>query len=922
MEYNHTEIDKRWQQYWQENQVYKVTEDPNKPKYYVLDMFPYPSGAGLHVGHPLGYVATDIFSRYKRLQGFNVLHPMGVDAFGLPSEQYALQTGNHPGPFTYKNIEHFKKQLGAIGFDYDWDREVITCDPEYYKWTQWIFLQLFDSWYDNSEQKARPIEELLGLFEKGGSAKVDAACGEIEEFTADEWNAYSEKEKRAVLMQYRLAYQSEADVNWCPELGTVLANDEVQNGFSVRGGHPVIKKPMRQWYLRITAYAQRLLDALDGLNFPESLKEQQRNWIGRSEGATVFFPLDGSDEEIEIFTTRPDTIFGATFMVLAPEHPLVDQITTQEYRGDIDEYIQEVQSISDLDRQADVKKVKGRFTGAYAINPFTEEKIPVWISEYVLMGYGTGAIMAVPADDERDKRFAQKYKIPVIEVVDRSDYPNATTEDKLGKMINSGFLNGMEVLEAIQATIKKLGEMGIGHGKVNYRMRDAGFSRQRYWGEPFPIVYRDDMPYALDEDFLPIELPEVESYQPTGLGQSPLANVRDWVTVSDLGERETDTMPGYAGSSWYFLRYMDPKNPNEFASKEKLDYWQDVDLYVGGSEHAVGHLLYSRFWHKFLHDLGYVPTQEPYKRLVNQGMIQGMSKFVYRISGTNKYVSYNLREEHEVTAIHVDVSMVDGDELNIQLFRNWRPEYADAEFMLEDGKYICGTEVEKMSKSKFNTVNPDEIIQKYGADVFRMYEMFLGPIELHKPWNTQGIDGVAKFMKKFWRLFFTDEGQAVMTDDAPDKDELKILHKTIKKVQEDVERLSFNTCVSAFMICVNELTDKKCHKKAILKELTIIMSAFAPHTTEELWQNVLKQEGSIVHASFPQVNEEYLVESSFEYPVSINGKMRAKVELPNGIDQAAAQEQVLAMEVVQKWTEGKDIRRFIFVPGRIINIVV
>lgn len=920
MEYDHRAIDQRWQQYWKENKTYKVSENTDLPKYYVLDMFPYPSGAGLHVGHPLGYIATDIFSRYKRLKGYNVLHPMGFDAFGLPAEQYAIQTGNHPGDFTKRNMDTYKRQLGAIGFNYDWDREVVTCEPNYYKWTQWIFIQLFNSWFNKESNKAEDIATLEQLFAASGNTTEATANGHTPEFSAADWAGYDEKQRREILMQYRLAYQSYTDVNWCEELGTVLANDEVQNGFSVRGGHPVTKKTMRQWSLRITAYAERLLHALDALDWSDSLKDQQRNWIGRSEGATVFFHVSDSEETIEIFTTRPDTIFGATYMVLAPEHPLVDTITTKDYAKEVAEYREYVASRSDLDRQQDVKKVTGCFTGAYAVNPFTEQKIPVWIGEYVLMGYGTGAIMAVPSDDERDKRFAEKFRIPIIEVIDRGEDENASIGDKTGVLKNSGFLNSMSIPDAIQATLDKIEEMDIGTKKVNYRLRDAGFSRQRYWGEPFPVYYKDDVPYVLDKSELPLELPEVESYQPTGQG-SPLSTLDNWKT-KDGYPLETDTMPGYAGSSWYFLRYMDPNNPDAFVSKEAVNYWQDVDLYIGGSEHAVGHLLYSRFWHKFLYDKGLVPTKEPFRRLVNQGMIQGRSNFVYRIPGSNQYVSAGLIEGRNVSALHVDVSLVNNDVLDIEAFKASRPEYANAEFELEDGKYVCGHEVEKMSKSKFNVVNPDDIIEKYGADVFRLYEMFLGPIELHKPWNTQGIDGVAKFMKKFWRLFFADSGELQMTDAEPVKEELKVLHKTIKKIQEDVERLSFNTCVSAFMICVNELTDLKCHKKAILQDLTVLLSAFAPHTAEELWQNVLKQEGSVVHAAFPKLKEEYLIESTFNYPVSINGKVRAHVELEKDIDKELVQREVLKLEAVSKWVEDKEVKRFIYVPGRIINIVV
>jgi leucyl-tRNA synthetase len=918
MEYKFQDIEAHWKQYWKDNNTYKVTNDPGKEKCYVLDMFPYPSGAGLHVGHPLGYIASDIYSRYKRLKGFNVLHPMGFDAFGLPAEQYAIQTGQHPAHTTEVNIARYKEQLDAIGFDYDWSREVRTSDPKYYKFTQWVFIQLFHSWYNTELLKAQPIAELEAIFAKEGNASVKAASGKIEGFTAADWNGYTEKQQQEVLMDYRLAYLKYADVNWCPALGTVLANDEVKDGVSERGGHPVIKKSMRQWFLRITAYAQRLLDGLDTVDFAESLKEQQRNWVGRSEGASVFFKIDGRVESIEVFTTRPDTIFGATFLVLAPEHPLVAEITTNH--AAVAEYQTYVQSRSERDRQADVKTVSGAFTGAYAHNPFTGKNVPIWIAEYVLMGYGTGAIMAVPSDDDRDNAFATKFGLPIIEVIDKSAYPGATRSDKLGKMINSGFLDGMEVPAAISLMCQKVDEQGIGKGKVNYRMRDAGFSRQRYWGEPFPVTYKDDMPYTLPESALPVILPEVDSYKPTPDGEPPLARNAYWVNTPS-GPRETDTMPGYAGSSWYFLRYMDPHNDDFFVGSEAVNYWQDVDLYTGGAEHAVGHLLYSRFWHKFFFDKGWVPTQEPYKKLVNQGMIQGRSNFVYRIQGTNKFVSLGLKDQYETTALHVDVNIVDNDILDTEAFKNWLEEYADAEFILDNGKYECGWEVEKMSKSKYNVLNPDDIIAKYGADTFRMYEMFLGPIEQSKPWITNGLDGVHKFLRKYWRLFYS-EGGLDINDEAPTKDELKVLHKTIKKIQDDIERLSFNTCISAFMIATNELTDLKCRKRAILKELTILLAPFAPHIAEELWQNALKESGTIVYAAFPKFDENVLVESNFNYPVSINGKVRATIDFPLDYNEDQVKPEVLANEQVQKWLEGKDPKKFIFVKGRIINVVV
>ncbi len=973
MEYKFQEIEARWKQYWKDNQTYKVSNDTNKQKCYVLDMFPYPSGAGLHVGHPLGYIATDIYSRYKRLKGFNVLHPMGFDAFGLPAEQYAIQTGQHPAKTTEVNIARYKEQLDAIGFDYDWSREVRTSDPKYYQFTQWIFIQLFHSYYNTAAQKAQPIVDLVAAFAKEGNTKTNAASGKISTFTAEEWNTYSEKQQQETLMEYRLAYLKYGDVNWCPALGTVLANDEVKDGVSERGGHPVIKKSMRQWFLRITAYAQRLLDGLDTVDFAESLKEQQRNWIGRSEGASVQFNLVGRDEKIEVFTTRPDTIFGATFLVLAPEHPLVAEISTNT--AAIEEYKAYVQSRSERDRQADVKTVSGAFTGAYAHNSFTGENVPIWIAEYVLMGYGTGAIMAVPSDDDRDNAFATKFGLPIVDVIDKSDYPGATRSDKLGKLINSGFLDGLEVPAAISLMCRKVEEMGIGKGRVNYRMRDAGFSRQRYWGEPFPVIYKDEMPYTLPENELPVNLPDVESFKPTGDGDSPLARNTDWVNHPD-GPRETDTMPGYAGSSWYFLRYMDPQNGGFFVGKEAVNYWQDVDLYVGGAEHAVGHLLYSRFWHKFFFDKGWVPTQEPYKKLVNQGMIQGVSEKIYlNINKTSTTQLYKTNEGVTITSlaisqdvvnvfysadiynefikgsnydtvieIHVPVELVENSNVNLHEFIKFMPEYRFSVFLTNDGRYwsngkfwqnnnlIASNEgtiesyksfsfVEKMSKSKWNVVNPDIVIEKYGADTFRMYEMFLGPIEQSKPWITNGLDGVHKFLRKFWRMFYGEEGLAI-TDEAPTAEELKVLHKTIKKIQDDVERLSFNTCISAFMIATNELTDLKCRKRAILKELTILLAPFAPHIAEELWQNALGENGTVVYAPFPKFDESVLVESNFNYPVSINGKVRATIDFPLDYNEDQVKPEVLANEQVQKWLEGKDPKKFIFVKGRIINVVV
>ncbi len=920
MDYNFAEIEARWQAYWKEKDIYRVREDETMPKYYVLDMFPYPSGAGLHVGHPLGYIATDIFSRYRSMKGDNVLHPMGFDAFGLPAEQYAIETGQHPAKTTEENIATYKRQLGKIGFNYDWSREIRTCDPKYYKWTQWIFLQLFKSWYDKRAQRARPIDELVAIFEKEGNRNVDAASHSDLDFSASEWNALSEKEKALRLLDYRLAYLAYSEVNWCPALGTVLANDEVRDGRSERGGHPVIRKKMRQWFLRITAYADRLLYALDSLDWPESLKEMQRNWIGRSEGASVFFDIEGQEEKLEIYTTRPDTIFGATFMVLAPEHPLLEKLTTASQHEKVEAYVDYVKKRSDIERQQE-KKVSGVFTGSYALHPFTGKRLPVYISEYVLIAYGTGAIMAVPSDDERDQRFAQKYQLPIIEVVDRSDYPGAKIEEKVGRMINSDFLNGLEVKEAIRVVIDRLEAAGRGKRSVNYRMRDAGFSRQRYWGEPFPIVYYDDVPYPLDESELPLVLPEIDSYLPTEDGRAPLARNREWVELPDGGIRETDTMPGYAGSSWYFIRYMDPHNDERLASEEAIAYWRDVDFYMGGAEHAVGHLMYARFWHKFLYDMGIVPTEEPFRKLINQGMIQGQSKIIYRVNDENKFVSRGLKDRYGTTPIRVNVHFVDHDELDLEQLRNWRSEFKDAEFECEDGKFLVDTEVEKMSKRWHNVVNPDDVIDRYGADAFRMYEMFLGPIEDHKPWDTQGIDGVSKFLRKFWRLYVGDNDEWLVKDEKAATGDLKILHKTIRKVGSDIERLSLNTCVSAFMVCVNELQAAHCHSREVLDPLVRIIAPFAPHIAEELWQR-MGGKGSVHRAEWPQYDEQYLIESEFEYPLSVNGKVRTKMLLPLDMPKDEISEKVLENPVIRKWLDGKAPRKVIVVPGRIINIVV
>ena len=930
MEYAHRDIEKKWQQYWKDKEVYKVSNNSDKPKFYVLDMFPYPSGAGLHVGHPLGYIASDILARYKRHRGYNVLHPMGYDAFGLPAEQYALETGQHPAVTTEQNIKRYREQLDNIGFCYDWSREVRTCDPKYYKWTQWIFLQLFESWYDRSQQKARPISELIAIFETEGNSNHTCPEDEQLSFNAATWQAMDEESKRNTLMQYRLAYLSHAEVWWCEALGTVLANDEVVNGVSERGSHPVVKKKMNQWFLRITEYADRLMSSLDNLDWTDAMKEMQRNWIGKSTGAEVSFSIKGSDAAIKVFTTRPDTIFGVDFMVLAPEHELVSNITTEAQLAKVEKYKEYVQSRSERERMSEVKQITGAFTGAYVAHPFTGKDIPVWISEYVLADYGTGAIMAVPSGDDRDHAFAKHFNIPITNVFGDKYNGEEAYSDKAGTIENSEFLSGKDVKEAIQLAVDAIVEKGIGHAKVNYRLRDAGFSRQRYWGEPFPIVYTEHTPYGINEidgDYsnLPVELPHVDSYKPGPEGQGPLANITEWVNLTPTKDsplrRETNTMPGYAGSSWYFLRYMDPHNDETFADRKVTDYWQAVDVYVGGTEHAVGHLLYSRMWTKALYDLGHIGFDEPFKRLINQGMIQGSSRFVYRINGTNTFVSAGLKKEHKVDAIHVDVKFVDGLELNIEAFKSWRPEYAGAEFILEDGKYICGAEVEKMSKSKYNVVNPDDIVAQYGADTFRMYEMFLGPIDVSKPWDTKGIEGVHRFLKKLWRLYADDEKGWIVTDEAATDAELKTLHKTIKKINEDIERFSFNTSVSQFMICVNELSSANCHKRTILEPLAVLIAPFAPHFAEELWHQ-LGNKGTVNDAPYPQHEEKYVTENSKNYPIAINGKARTEMEFPLDIDKTVLEQQVLANEVVQKWMEGKPMKKFIYVPGRMINVVI
>jgi leucyl-tRNA synthetase len=979
MEYDFRTIENKWRQKWAELGTYKVTEDSNKEKFYVLDMFPYPSGAGLHVGHPLGYIASDIYSRYKRLQGFNVLHPMGYDSFGLPAEQYAIQTGQHPAITTEENIARYRTQLDKIGFCYDWSREVRTSSPEYYKWTQWIFKQLFDAWYNPMSNKAEHIDTLIANFEKNGSSGIDSKIltGDIEKevlpFTAEEWKNFDDKKKFDILMYFRLAYLGESFVNWCPALGTVLANDEIVNGVSERGGHPIERKRMKQWSMRITAYAQRLLDGLETIDWTESIKETQRNWIGRSEGASVRFPLIGHDKQIEVFTTRPDTIFGVSFVTLAPEHELVGSITTDEQRDEVQAYIQKTKARSERERQADVNTISGAFTGAFVKHPFTEKPIPVWIGDYVLVGYGTGAVMAVPVHDERDFKFAKHFGLDRTQVIlPTHDFncDEAAWTEKEGTLMNSDFLNGLSVKEAVKKAIQEIEKANVGTGKVNYRLRDAVFSRQRYWGEPFPVYYKDEVPYLVDDQHLPIELPEVDKYLPTEDGEPPLARAEKSAWNYAEGDRmEFNTMPGWAGSSWYFLRYMDPKNENEFVSKEKVDYWKNVDLYIGGSEHATGHLLYARFWTKFLFDQGYIPFEEPFQKMINQGMILGRSSLVYGIhlvtsdkhySNDRKaltisdsplvlpFVTYSLKnnfkflvekikelnpnkidgywdvyiDKIETYPIHVDISIVDNDKLDIEAFKKWRPEFANAEFIREEnGDYICGSEVEKMSKSKYNVQTPDELVEKFGADTLRMYEMFLGPLEQSKPWDTKGITGVHGFLKKYWRLFHLN-GNFEVSDGEPTKDALKTLHKTIKKLRDDLDRFSFNTGVSSFMICVNELTDQKCNNRHILEQLTILMAPYAPHVTEEIWFKLGHAEGSLNDASYPTFNEAHLIESAYNYPVSFNGKMRFVLNLSLDLSIEQIQEQVMAHPDTIKWLEGKTPKKFIIVPGKIINMVM
>ena len=920
MDYNFKEIERKWQAYWAANYTFKAEVDNSKPKYYVLDMFPYPSGAGLHVGHPLGYIASDIYSRYKRLCGFNVLHPMGYDAFGLPAEQYAIQTGQHPAVTTENNIARYRQQMDRIGFSYDWSREVRTCDPEYYKWTQWAFLQMFGCWYDNVAQKARPIAELEAAFAQGGSAAVDAACGDVEPFTAEQWTSFSDKEKSDVLMQYRIAYQGETAVNWCPALGTVLANDEVMEGYSVRGGLPVEQKKMTQWQLRVSAYAGRLLDDLDTLDWTDSLKDMQRNWIGKSQGAEMNFKVSNGEQEYDmtIFTTRADTVFGVTFMVLAPESEWVEKLTTPEQKEAVEEYLAMAKKKTERERMMEARKVTGVFSGSYAVNPLTGAKVPVWIGEYVLAGYGTGAIMAVPAHDSRDYAFAKTFDLPIIPLIEGCDVSESSFDAKEGVMCNSGFLNGLTVKEAIPAAIDYVEKHGIGHRKVNYRLRDAIFSRQRYWGEPFPMYFKDGVATPMTLADLPLQLPEVDKFLPTETGEPPLGRAKDW--TYDGYQIEMSTMPGFAGSSAYYLRYMDPHNNEALVGEDANGYWQDVDLYIGGTEHATGHLIYSRFWNKFLFDLGYVCKNEPFRKLINQGMIQGRSNFVYRIIGTNTFVSLGLKDQYETTEIHVDVNIVRNDRLDLEAFKAWMPEFATAEFILEDGEYICGWAVEKMSKSMFNVVNPDLICDTYGADTLRLYEMFLGPLEQSKPWDTKGIDGVNRFIKKVWRLFYDRDG-FIVTDEKATPEELKALHKLIGKVRTDIEAFSFNTAVSAFMIAVNELTDLKCTKREVLEQLVVLLSPFAPHVAEELWE-ALGHKESITYAAFPEYVEAYTVENNCTYAVSFNGKTRFTVELPLDMSREDVDAHVRGLDQTAKYVGEGNIVKVIVVPGKIVNIVV
>jgi leucyl-tRNA synthetase len=937
MRYDFNQIEKKWQKYWAKNQTFKAENNSDKPKYYVLDMFPYPSGAGLHVGHPLGYIASDIYARFKRHKGFNVLHPQGYDSFGLPAEQYAIQTGQHPAVTTEANINRYREQLDQIGFSFDWSREVRTSEPNYYKWTQWIFIQLFESWYDHDSEKARSISELEEIFSAEGNSGVNAACDEdVEQFSSSQWNGFSSEEKQKQLLKYRLTYLAESEVNWCPQLGTVLANDEIVNGVSERGGYPVIRKKMTQWSMRISAYAERLLQGLNNIDWTESLKESQRNWIGKSVGALVEFKIQNSEFKIPVFTTRPDTIYGVTFMTLAPEHELVERITTPEHKEEVEAYVEATAKRSERDRMADVKTISGVFTGAYAEHPFTKEPVPIWIGDYVLAGYGTGAVMAVPCGDQRDYEFAKHFDLPIRNIFQDVDISEEAYSGKEGTVIaNSDFLDGLEYKAALQKAILELEKIGQGKGKTNYRLRDAVFSRQRYWGEPFPVYYVNGLPQMIEKEHLPLRLPEVEKYLPTETGEPPLGNATDWAWDTEKNEvvenskidhktvypLELNTMPGWAGSSWYLFRYMDPHNEDRFVSEEAQQYWENVDLYIGGSEHATGHLLYSRFWTKFLKDRGFLTVEEPFKKLINQGMILGTSAFVYRLEGENKFVSKNMSEAHNVQPIHADVSMVNAsDELDIEAFKKWRPEFADAEFITENGKYIVGREVEKMSKSKYNVVNPDDICEDYGADTLRMYEMFLGPLEQAKPWNTAGITGVHNFLKKLWNLYHDHDNNLKVSDGQASADSLKTLHKTIKKVTEDIENFSFNTSVSTFMICVNELTAQKCNFREVLEPLVVLIAPYAPHIAEELWQK-MGHDSSVTTAAYPVFEEKYLVESTKEYPVSFNGKMRFTLELPLDMSKEEIEKTVLAHEKTQQQLNGREPKKVIIVPGKIVNIV-
>ena len=943
MEYNFKEIEAKWQKEWEKHKVYRVTEDESREKFYVLNMFPYPSGAGLHVGHPLGYIASDIYARYKRLRGYNVLNPMGYDAYGLPAEQYAIQTGQHPSITTQENINRYRDQLDRIGFSFDWEREIQTCDPAYYRWTQWAFIKMFESFYDQDKKTARPITKLTAHFSEKGTKGINAACSEELEFTAEEWNRKTEREKQELLMNYRIAYLGESMVNWCSELGTVLANDEVVDGVSERGGFPVVQKKMKQWSLRVSAYAERLLGGLGLIDWSDSLKETQRNWIGKSTGAEMVFQVKGSEDSFTIFTTRPDTIFGVTFMVLAPESELLERLTKPEQKKEVSAYVEQTKKRSERERMVD-KKVSGVFTGSYAINPITYEEIPVWVSDYVLAGYGTGAIMAVPAHDSRDHAFAKHFGLEIRPLIEGVDVTEESFDAIEGTMINSPkeglegvglVLNGLSVDKAIAKTKQFIADKQLGRIKTNYRLRDAIFSRQRYWGEPFPVYYKEGIPHMIGEQNLPLELPEVEKFLPTETGQPPLGHAKKWawntvnecVVANDLIDHKTvfplelNTMPGFAGSSAYYLHYMDPNNPEVLADPKKVNYWKNVDLYVGGTEHATGHLIYSRFWNKFLYDIGISVAEEPFKKLINQGMIQGRSNFVYRIKGSNTFVSYGLKDQYDVTPLHVDVNIVSNDILDIEAFKVWRPEFETAEFILEEGKYRCGWAIEKMSKSMFNVVNPDDIIERYGADTLRMYEMFLGPIEQSKPWDTNGIDGVYRFLHRLWGLFYNRQGEYVVTEEKATADELKALHKTIKKVSHDIENFSFNTSISAFMICVNDLMGLKCHKKEILKELLILIAPFAPHICEELWAAIGGEE-TICDAEWPEYNEEYLKESTVSYSISFNGKTRFTMDFSADAGAKEIEEEVLSDERSQKWIDGKTIRKVIVVPKKIVNIVL